>query len=308
LRGDPGVEIALAIAPLAATADSRQHARHRDATEARVAKEAIHDLVAREERGMIDDGGSGHAIDCRERHADCEYAKGSTRYNLWYIARGRATDENADVNIRIILVDDHPIVLQGLQHLFERHDDFEVVACCPDADTAVAAVRAERPDVLVLDLRMPGRDGLAVLRTLNDEKIPCRTVLLTAAITEDQVLEAVKLGAAGLVLKESAPEMLLACVRRVHQGEQWIDRETVTRAFRAVLDREAAAKEASQTLTPREIEIVKMVAQGLRNRAIAERLSISEGTVKVHLHNIYEKYGVDGRLELVLVAQQKGLI
>jgi len=212
------------------------------------------------------------------------------------------------VSIRIILVDDHPIVLQGLQHLFERHDEFEVVACCADADSAVDAVRAQRPDVLVLDLRMPGRDGLSVLRTMNDERLACRTVLLTAAITEDQVLEAVKLGASGLVLKESAPETLLTCVRRVNAGEQWIDRDTVTRAFRTVLDREAAAKEAAQTLTPREIEIVKMVALGLRNRAIAERLSISEGTVKVHLHNIYEKFGVDGRLELVLVAQQKNLI
>ncbi|HZR23975.1 MAG TPA: response regulator transcription factor [Vicinamibacterales bacterium] len=212
------------------------------------------------------------------------------------------------MSIRIVLVDDHPIVLQGLRHLFERHDDFTVVATCADADSAVATVRAEKPEVLVLDLRMPGRDGLDVLRTMNGEGLRCRTVLLTAAITDDQVLEAVKLGASGLVLKESAPESLLTCVRRVNDGEQWIDRDTVTRAFRTVLDREAAQKEAAQTLTPREIEIVKMVARGLRNRAIAERLSISEGTVKVHLHNIYEKFSVDGRLELVLVAQQKGLI
>jgi DNA-binding NarL/FixJ family response regulator len=111
-----------------------------------------------------------------------------------------------------------------------------------------------------------------------------------------------------LVLKESTPETLLDCVRRVNSGEQWIDRETVTRALSSVLEREAAETEASHTLTPREIEIVRMVAQGLRNRAIAERLSISEGTVKVHLHNIYEKFGVDGRLELLLAAQQKGLI
>ena len=128
--------------------------------------------------------------------------------------------------IRVVLVDDHPIVLQGLQHLFERQPDFEVVSC----------------------------------------------------------------------------------VRRVHQGEQWIDRDTVARAFRTVLEREAAAREATMMLTPREIEIVRMVAQGLRNKAIAERLSISEGTVKVHLHNIYDKFGVDRRLELVLCAQQKGLI
>ncbi|PYQ76458.1 MAG: DNA-binding response regulator [Acidobacteria bacterium] len=212
------------------------------------------------------------------------------------------------MSIRVVLVDDHPIVLQGLQHLFERQADFEVVSCCEDAATAIEAVRAQHPDVLVLDLRMPGANGLDVLRTMFNERIPCRTVLLTAAITEEQVLEAVKLGAAGLVLKESPPDTLVSCVRRVHQGEQWIDQDTVSRAFRAVLDREAAAREASLTLTPREIEIVRMVAQGLRNKAIAERLSISEGTVKVHLHNIYEKFRVDGRLELVLCAQQKGLI
>jgi DNA-binding NarL/FixJ family response regulator len=212
------------------------------------------------------------------------------------------------MSIRVVLVDDHPIVLQGLQHLFERQADFEVVSCCEDAATAIDAVRAQHPDVLVLDLRMPGANGLDVLRTMFNERIPCRTVLLTAAITEEQVLEAVKLGAAGLVLKESPPDTLVSCVRRVHQGEQWIDQDTVSRAFRAVLDREAAAREASLTLTPREIEIVRMVAQGLRNKAIAERLSISEGTVKVHLHNIYEKFSVDGRLELVLCAQQKGLI
>ncbi len=216
----------------------------------------------------------------------------------------------AGVAIRVVLVDDHPIVLQGLQHLFARHADFEVVACCPDAETALAAVRAEQPDVLVLDLRMPGMSGLDLLRTLASEgTTPRRTVLLTAAITEEQVVEAVKLGAAGLVLKESAPETLLECVRRVYQGEQWIDHETVSSAVRTVLDRQTASKEpAPHTLTPREIEIVKMVAQGLRNRAIAERLSISEGTVKVHLHNIYEKFGVDGRLELLLAAQHKGLI
>jgi DNA-binding NarL/FixJ family response regulator len=209
--------------------------------------------------------------------------------------------------IRVVLVDDHPIVLQGLQHFFERHEGFTVVACCPDADGAVAAVRSHKPDVLVLDLRMAGPSGLDVLRTLFNEQIPCRTVLLTAAISDSQVVEAIKLGAAGVVLKESAPEALLECVRKVHAGEQWIDRDTATRAVSTVLDREAAETEVAHTLTPREIEIVRMVAQGLRNRAIAERLSISEGTVKVHLHNIYEKFGVDGRLELLLAAQQKGL-
>src|SRR5215472_10811939 len=97
--------------------------------------------------------------------------------------------------IRVVLVDDYAIVLQGLQHLFERHADFTVVACCRDADSAIAAVRSHKPDVLVLDLRMPGPTGLDVLRTLFNDHIPCRTVLLTAAISDNQVVEAIKLGA-----------------------------------------------------------------------------------------------------------------
>ncbi len=210
--------------------------------------------------------------------------------------------------IKLVVADDHPIVLQGLRHLFERQSDFVVAACCADGHSAIDAVRAHQADIVVLDLRMPGSSGLDALRLLAGQQLPCRAVLLTATITQDQVVEAVKLGARGLVLKESSPETLLSCIRRVHQGEQWIDRDTVTRAFRTVLDRESATREASETLTAREIEIVRMIGQGMRNRVIAAQLSISEGTVKVHLHNIYEKIGVDGRLELVLFAQQKGLI
>ena len=219
-----------------------------------------------------------------------------------------ATVVSANVPISVVLVDDHPIVLQGLQQLFERQADFTVASSCSDADTALEAVRAHRPDVLVLDLRMPGRDGFDLLRDLNAQKLDCRCVLLTATISDEEVVEATKLGVTGLVLKESSPDTLLKCVRRVNRGEQWIDRDTVTRAFQAVVGREAANREVTQTLTPREIDIVKMMAEGLRNRAIGDRLGISEGTVKVHLHNIYEKLGLDGRLELMLYAQQKGVV
>ncbi len=209
--------------------------------------------------------------------------------------------------IRIVLADDHQIVLRGLQQLFDLQEDCEVVACCRDAASAISEVERLTPDVLVLDLRMPEQGGLDVLRALDGRYPQCRRVLLTAAIRDEEVMEAVKLGATGLVLKESPPEALLECVRAVYGGKQWIERDTLARAFRAAVDREAALKSAD-ALTPRESEIVKMVALGLRNKVIAERLSISEGTVKVHLHNTYEKLGVDGRLELVLVAQQKGLL
>lgn len=209
--------------------------------------------------------------------------------------------------IRVALVDDHQIVLHGLQQLFARQDDFEVVAACRDGAAAIRAVAEHEPDVLVLDLRMPHQGGLDVLRALAGRHPRCRRVLLTAAIRDEEVMEAVKLGVMGLVLKESSPEVLLECVRAVYNGKQWIERETVTRAFQSVIARESAER-SPDALTPRELEIVRMVSQGLRNKVIAERLSISEGTVKVHLHNIYEKLGVDGRLELVLCAQQKGLI
>ena len=212
------------------------------------------------------------------------------------------------MSIRVVLVDDHPIVLQGLQQLFERQPDFTVVAACAGADSALQAVRTHRPDVLILDLRMPDKSGLDLLRSINNEKLDCYSVLLTATIRDDEVVEATKLGVTGLVLKESSPETLLKCVRRVNRGERWIDQETITRAFQTVVGREEAEREVSKTLTPREIEIVKMMAEGLRNRAIGDRLGISEGTVKVHLHNVYEKLGLDGRLELVLYAKQKGVI
>jgi DNA-binding NarL/FixJ family response regulator len=209
--------------------------------------------------------------------------------------------------IRLILADDHSIVLDGLRRLFESEPDFEVVATCADGIAALNAVRTKPCDVLVLDLKMPGKTGLEVLQAMSQEHAPCRTVLLTAALKDDDVVKALKLGATGVVLKESEPGALLECVRKVHQGEQWIDRETLSRAFGRVMTRESTAREAGRNLTPRELEIVRMIAQGLRNKAVAERLSISEGTVKIHLHNIYEKLGVDGRLELVLFAQEKGL-
>jgi len=209
--------------------------------------------------------------------------------------------------IRLVLVDDHPIVLRGLQQLLAQSDDCEVVASCADADSGFAAVQRYKPDVLLLDLRMPRRDGLALLRQLSAAAIPCPAIVLTAAIDNAQVSEAVRLGARGLVLKDSAPDTVIECVRRVHAGEELFDLPSVTRALTATMQREVAARDALAVLTQREIEIVQMVAQGLRNRAIAARLAISEGTVKVHLHNVYEKLRVDGRLGLTLYAQQHGL-
>src|SRR5437660_905396 len=160
----------------------------------------------------------------------------------------------ASATIRLILADDHSIVLDGLRRLFESQPDFDIVSCCADGESALQALRTRPTDVLVLDLRMPGRTGLEVLKAIADERIACRTVLLTAAIKDDEVVEALRLGAMGVVLKESEPSALLECVRRVHAGEQWVDQETVSRALGRVMRREAAGREAGKSLTPRELE------------------------------------------------------
>jgi DNA-binding NarL/FixJ family response regulator len=209
--------------------------------------------------------------------------------------------------ITLVLVDDHPIILQGLQRLFEREGEFEVLRSCAGGEEALDAVRSGPPDVLVLDLKMQDRHGLDVLRTLRAEHRECRTVILTAAMRDDEIADALELGVAGIVMKEAPPAALVECVRAVHQGKRSIDRDLLDRASGDARKRSFGVTGAT-ALTPREIEIVRLVAQGLRNKELANRLSITEGTVKIHLHNIYDKLGVDGRLELVLCAQQRGLV
>ena len=210
--------------------------------------------------------------------------------------------------IRLILADDHPIVLDGLENLFRLEKDFQVMARCTNGMEAMQEVLRLRADVLVLDIRMPGKDGLEIAREMQKGKIPTRVVLLTAALDEEEFLEAVRLGVQGIVLKEMAPQILIQCIRKVHAGEQWIEPRSARQALEKMLRREAGVRAIAHLLTPREIEMVRMVAQGLRNKEIADKLCISEGTVKVHLHNIYEKLKVDGRVALLRYAQEKGLV
>lgn len=210
--------------------------------------------------------------------------------------------------IHLVLVDDHPIVLDGLVHLFSRESDLVVLAACSDGQAALAAVEQHRPDVLVLDLSMPKMDGLAVLRELHAKACPTKVVILTAALGEDEVLEAIRLGARGVVLKEMASQLLVQCVRRVAAGGEWLERQSVSRALDKILRQKAAQPQADSPLTSRELEIVRKVVKGLRNKEIAKALSISEATVKTHLHRIYEKLEVDSRTQLALIAQQKGLL
>jgi DNA-binding NarL/FixJ family response regulator len=209
--------------------------------------------------------------------------------------------------IRLVLADDHPLVLDGLEQLFSDSAEFAVVARCSDGDEALAALRRHRPDVVILDLRMPGPDGLAVVRAMRSEGLAAGVVLLTAALDDAEVVAAVRLGVQGIVLKEMASAVLVHAVREVHGGRAWLDPGATRRALGSLLQRDSGERGEPPALTPREAEIVRLVAAGLRNKEIARRLAITEGTVKIHLHNVFEKLNVGSRTELTVYARDKGM-
>ena len=210
--------------------------------------------------------------------------------------------------IRVILADDHPLVLEGLYFLLREHGQFEVLARCTSGAEALAAAQRHQPDILVLDLHMPGMDGLAVAREITSRggTVP-KIVLLTAQLHEDQLIEALQLGIQGFVLKEMATKLLIDCLKRVHEGGQWLEKDSANRAMAKLVRREAKGREIAGLLTPREIEVVRMVAKGLTNKEIASEFGIADGTIKIHLHNIYEKLDINRRAELVRIADEFGL-
>jgi DNA-binding NarL/FixJ family response regulator len=210
--------------------------------------------------------------------------------------------------IRLVLADDHPLMLDALEEAFRRESDFQVLARCLEGEATLKAVRQYKPDVLILDLRMPNVDGLTVFRQMQKEKLPTRVVILTAGDDENQVIEALRLGVSGLVLKGMSPQLLVQCVRKVYAGEQWLEKRFATLALESLLRRQAAAQKIAGILTPREIEILKMVADGLRNKEVSDRLCIAEGTVKVHLHHMCEKLNLANRQQLARYARDEGLV
>jgi DNA-binding NarL/FixJ family response regulator len=209
-----------------------------------------------------------------------------------------------DVPIRLVLIDDHPLVLNGLAQLLGSDPDFEVVAMCGTAAEGLQAVETLHPDVLLLDLALPDESGLSVLRRLDPTKPPA-VVVLTASQDEGELLDAARLGARGIVLKAMAPRVLEQCVRAVHHGSQQLVVED-DRLAQRLAQRRAAEAELESMLTAREIEILRLVALRLDNKEVADRLGISVGTVKIHLHHLYAKLRVDGRQELLQYLRAKG--
>lgn len=204
---------------------------------------------------------------------------------------------------RLLIADDHPIMLSGLEALL-RDTDYEVVATARDGTGVLEQLDRISPDILVLDERMPNPSGLEVLRILRSRGDDRPVVLLTADLTDRKLLDAVSLGVEGIVLKESAQTSLLTCLDKVSRGQRWMEPGLALRALDLKFRPGTEVADAARTLSPREAAIVRLVASGLRNRDIASRLSLTEGTVKVYLHRIYEKLDVTNRTELALLARE----
>jgi two-component system, NarL family, nitrate/nitrite response regulator NarL len=211
--------------------------------------------------------------------------------------------------IRILVADDHAIFRDGLRKLLEVADDVQIIGEASNGVECVKMLGKFKPDILLLDLRMPEKDGLGVLEEVNFDSLPTRVIVLTAAEDDRDVVRAMRLGARGVVLKQSASDLLLKSIRKVYDGEIWLDNRMTAEVIDAFKkSSESGQRREKPLLSDREKEIVQLVAQGFRNREIGEKLFISEQTVKNHLHNIFDKLGVSDRLELALYAIHHRLI
>ena len=220
--------------------------------------------------------------------------------------------------IRIVVADDHPIFRDGLCKLLALEEDFEVVAQASDGRQVLDVLQQYDPDILLLDLKMPGLDGLATLQRLQAARNKTRVIVLTASDDKNEFVQAMKLGTSGIVLKQTATDLLIKSIRKVHAGEIWLDSHTTAAVIRQFVADESPAPPPPQVpatprererspLSQREREIVALVAQGFKNKEMAEKMFISEQTVKNHLHNIFDKLGVSDRLELALYAIHNNL-
>src|SRR5271166_5595139 len=213
--------------------------------------------------------------------------------------------------IKVLIADDHPVVRFGLRNMLQSNGQMKVVAEAKDGIEALHMVRTLQPDILLLDLAMPKMPGMDALRELTSETTTTRIIVLTALIDKRQVLEALQLGARGVVLKDAVVDHLSACIRAVMQGQYWLEGRPVQNLVQVLRDLAAQTTPPPRKtfgLTSRELEVVSLITEGSTNKHIAQTFGISEETVKRHLTNIFNKLGVGNRLELALFALNHNLL
>jgi DNA-binding NarL/FixJ family response regulator len=201
--------------------------------------------------------------------------------------------------IRILIVDDHPVVQAGLSSMLATHEEVEVIGSASSGDEALMMVRQDMPDILLLDLRMPGMNGIDTLHALKEMKASVRVIILTSFETDENIYRAVQAGAQGYLLKNTSQCQMLEAIATVHAGKRYIPNQIAARLAERML---------RSNLTARESEILEMLAKGLTNKQIGSALTISENTVRNHVNSIMEKLEVSDRTEAVAVAIQQGII
>jgi NarL family two-component system response regulator LiaR len=209
--------------------------------------------------------------------------------------------------IRVLIADDHAVVREGLRGFLALQDDVEVVGEAADGEEAVAAVAGLEPDVALVDLVMPRVDGLEAIKRIRASGSATRVIVLTSFPDEDKMLPAVRAGAVGYLLKDVAPQQLVAAIRTVHEGETILHPAVVRELVREVAG-DGREPPGDNPLTPREREVLVLIARGRANKAIAFDLGVAEKTVKTHVSNILGKLGVSDRTQAALYAVREGLV
>lgn len=208
--------------------------------------------------------------------------------------------------IRVLIADDHPIVRQGLELVINSQPDLALVGQAADGAEAVQIFTATHPDVVVMDLQMPVKDGLAAIEEIRQTGVPAQILVLTSFPEDDMVIAAIQAGASGVMLKDAPPERLLDAIRAVARGESALHPRVAQKLIRRV-QQEASLPPAASVLTPRETQVLRCLAAGMSNREIARELDISTRTVTTHVRNLLDKLGLHNRTQAALYAVEKGL-
>jgi two-component system, NarL family, response regulator LiaR len=209
--------------------------------------------------------------------------------------------------IRVLIVDDHTIVRKGIRALLAEIEGFEVVGEAGDGQAAIAQAASLQPDVILMDLAMPKMDGIEAIRQIKLSQPESRILVMTSFATDDKVFPAIKAGALGYLLKESAPEELVQAIRQIHRGESSLH-PAIARKVLQEITQPSARPPTPNPLTEREGEVLRLVAQGLSNQDIAEKLNISDPTVRTHVSNILGKLQLATRIQAALYALREGLV